>query len=448
MRREVFDLHHVLGELAVAQDHDDARAQRVGPPQLTLEGPAAGVDLAANARAPEVAREHEARRGRAGAEGSDKGVDRIRRLGQVARDEQPLQACGEADGGDAGSAESGDHAVVPAAADERAAGAELVVGAADLEQRARVVVEAPDEARVDGIRRAERVEGGAQPLEVLAVTRAEEVVQRRRVAHRSLVALALRVEDAERVRPEASLGIGGQRLGLRRQVRDERGPVLLSRRRTAERVHDHLDAGDGELVEETDEHVDHLRVAPGPLVAEDLGADLEELPVAAALRSLGPEHRPRVPPARDRLAPVHGVLDVSARGARRAFGAERERFAAMVEGVHFLLDDVRHFADGADEERRRLDVRGPHFAKAVQGHRTRVRAFDALPSPDLVGQHVVHAFHGSERGHTGGIAATLKAWAEADADRGQNVTIRGRDLWPRAHVSVKHASLAKRTRSR
>ena len=298
-----------------------------------------------------------------------------------------------------GPPEIRDHAVVAPSAEERAPCAELVVRAPDLEEGARVVVEPADEAGVDGVGRPQKIERGAQLREVLAVACVEELVKSGRVAHGGAIALVFGVEDAERVGPEAPLRFGRQRRELRRQVGDERVAVPGARLGAAQRVDEDLDAGDLQLGEESDEHVNHLGVAPGPLVAEDLRAELGELPVAPALGALGPEHRPDVPPARHRLALLDGVLDVRPCRAGRALGAQGQRLAVVLERVHLLLDDVGHFADGPHEERRRLDVRRAHLAKAVQAHRAGVRALDALPAPDLVGQHVVHPFDGSERSH-------------------------------------------------
>jgi hypothetical protein len=175
----------------------------------------------------------------------------------------------------------------------------------------------------------------------------------------------------------------------------------------AERVDEHLHAGHVQIGEKTRQQIDHLGIAPGAFVAEDLGAELVKLPVASALRSLRAKHRPRVPPAGHRLFGVHRVLDVRTRRAGRPLRAQREKLAVVLERVHFLFDDVRRLADCANEERRRLDVGRAHFAEAVQAHRARERALDAVPAPDLVGEHVVHALNGAERSHDGAKAGLM-----------------------------------------
>ena len=89
---------------------------------------------------------------------------------------------------------------------------------------------------------------------------------------------------------------------------------------------------------------------------------------------------------------MHAVLGVGAADRRRALGAQRDRApAAVVEGVHLLLDDVRRRADAAGEdvgvlEGRRLDAAVAGAAEDPLG--------DLLQRGARVGvgrQHVVRA---------------------------------------------------------
>ncbi len=151
-----------------------------------------------------------------------------------------------------------------------------------------------------------------------------------------------------------------------------------------------------------DEHVDHLGVAPWPRIAEDLGAELVKLPVPSALGTLRAKHRPRVPPARHRLTGLHPVLDVGARGSRGPLRAKGQSFVVVFEGVHLLFDHLGRLTDGPHEERGRFHVGRSHLAEAIQVQRARIHLLHALPASDLVGEHIVHPFDGSKRGHGAG----------------------------------------------
>ena len=86
----------------------------------------------------------------------------------------------------------------------------------------------------------------------------------------ALSARVLRVEDAQRVRPEAALRVGAQRLLLRRRGTRRALAVLCARLGAADRVQEHVRLGDADVDEEADERVDHLGVAAGAGVAEEL----------------------------------------------------------------------------------------------------------------------------------------------------------------------------------
>ena len=75
-----------------------------------------------------------------------------------------------------------------------------------------------------------------------------------------------------------------------------------------------------------------------------------ELPVAALLRALAPEHRADVVELLHARALVQPVLDVGANHRGGVLRPQRERGAvAVLEGVHFLGDDVGILAHAARE---------------------------------------------------------------------------------------------------
>src|SRR5262249_60452199 len=119
--------------------------------------------------------------------------------------------------------------------------------------------------------------------------------------------------------------------------------------------------------EEIHEHAPHFRVRGRARLTEGFHVGLVELAIASRLRSLVAEHgADRVETDGLRLD-LEPVLDVGAHQPGGGLGTEGERVAAAVlEGVHLLLDDVRLVADAPGEELRALEERQAHPALAVR----------------------------------------------------------------------------------
>ena len=105
----------------------------------------------------------------------------------------------------------------------------------------------------------------------------------------------------------------------------------------AERVDLELDAGQAEIVPQALAHHDDLGIRIRTREAERLDADLVELAIAAALRTLVTEHRADVPQAL-RAVVQHVVLDRRAHDGRGIFRAHRQVFAVqrVGEAVHLF----------------------------------------------------------------------------------------------------------------
>jgi hypothetical protein len=135
----------------------------------------------------------------------------------------------------------------------------------------------------------------------------------------------------------------------------------------------------------------------GPAEADRFGAELEELAVAAALRTLVAEHRALVPEA---LRTVVGqvVFERGAHDAGRAFRTQGQQVAVhrIGEGIHFLLDDVGDGADGAREQAGFLDDRGDDLLVAVALQDRFGGVFEQLPQRRIGREDVVHAFDGDD----------------------------------------------------
>ena len=75
-----------------------------------------------------------------------------------------------------------------------------------------------------------------------------------------------------------------------------------------------------------------------------------ELPVATPLGLFVTEHRARIPQAL-RTVIENIMLERGTYGGCGTFGAQCQTIAVEMidEGIHFLLNDVRHFAEGTNE---------------------------------------------------------------------------------------------------
>src|SRR5262249_7866336 len=151
--------------------------------------------------------------------------------------------------------------------------------------------------------------------------------------------------------------------------------------------------------EEIHEHAHHFRVHGRARLTEGFHVGLVELAIASRLRSLVAEHgADRVETDGLRLD-LEPVLDVGAHEPGGGLGTEGERVAAAVlEGVHLLLDDVRLVADAPREELRALEEREANLAIAVGFEGGSARGLHTLPAPSLRGENVPHATHGLD-GH-------------------------------------------------
>ena len=166
-------------------------------------------------------------------------------------------------------------------------------------------------------------------------------------------------------------------------------PAAVAR---AEGVELKTDRTDLQFTPEAREHHDHFGVDVWTRHPERFGAQLMELTIAAALRTLMAEHRSEVPKAL-RGAVQKIVLVHRADYRRRAFRTKRELVTVhrIGEGIHFLFDDVGHFAHAARKDARVLKNRRADLLIAVALKHVDGRRLNILPNRSVLRKHVVHA---------------------------------------------------------
>lgn len=181
------------------------------------------------------------------------------------------------------------------------------------------------------------------------------------------------------------------------QIRDQ----FLAMRRAlfglTERIQFEADAGESEVVPQTLAHHDDFGVGVRPGEAERLHADLMELAITPALRTLMTEHRTDVPQTL-RAVVQQVVLDGRAHDRRGVLRAHRQMLAVerVGEAVHLLLDDVGHFADAAREQLRVLDDRRADVLIAVCAQHRLDGGFEEIPQRGILREDVVHALHAAQ----------------------------------------------------
>ena len=219
------------------------------------------------------------------------------------------------------------------------------------------------------------------------------------------------VEDAERVGDGAALAVGAHLADNWNEGGAQGFVVAGAVGGGADGVEFEGPAGDAELVEQGGEHFQDFGVAEGAFAAggwraDDFGADLRELAVAAFLRALAAELGADVKELLELAGFAEPVLDVGADYAGGVFGAEGEglgffglRAGAVFPGVHLLGDDVGFFADAAGEEGGVFEDGGADFAEVVAGEDVAGGGLDAVPEGGFRRQQVARAADGFQGGH-------------------------------------------------
>ena len=151
---------------------------------------------------------------------------------------------------------------------------------------------------------------------------------------------------------------------------------------------------DTQLPPQPRRHHNQLGIHIRAVHAETLHADLVKLAIAAFLRALMAKHRALVPQPLD-LIVQQTVFNTGPHAAGGAFWPHAQALAiAVFEGIHLLLDDIGHFADGALEQLGFFHNGQPDFLVGVSLQHASRAIFQVLPINGVRRQDVVHAADG------------------------------------------------------
>src|ERR1019366_5774693 len=278
----------------------------------------------------------------------------------------------------------------------------LATGDVELECGPGVVVEAPNERRLQAVDDAQDGQVVAHGREV-SLARIAQLVgdpwcARVELGHGRV----LRVEQPERVLVEPLALDRRQPIGMECVIGGQCRDVGRPAGGITDRVEEDLHLVEAGQAIEAPAELDDLGIDGRTGVADRLDVELPELAVAAGLGAVIPEHRAGHRQL-DRLRPgLHPMLDIGAHDTGGRVRPERPRFAliaAVGDPEELLLDDVSDSAhatleDGGLLEHRRLDL-----AVAIAPGQVRGNGLEAPEGRPFRGQQVAGAAWGAEGGH-------------------------------------------------
>jgi len=318
------------------------------------------------------------------------------------RSMQHVDAARDANARHLRTAELFDEVVVATASSYRdiAALGELRIGQDAFHHRAGVVVETADERLVHLVFVTEPLERGRDLVEVLAVLRAEELVEGRCRRHEGAVLRVLRVEDAQRVGLETLPRFLRERVPVRREVGGQR----LGDLRPALGVPDRVDlepvASQPELPKEARGEIDDLDVCRRLLGSETLQTPLPELPVAKKLRPLPAKHRVGVEEAYGARRPMQTVLEERTGHGGGPLGSQRQPALAVQRNVvHLLSHDVAGLADTFHEDGAIFDDRRDNPRVAIAQRARLDHGLQRVEGGRFFGEQVPHSARGLKTRH-------------------------------------------------
>jgi hypothetical protein len=199
------------------------------------------------------------------------------------------------------------------------------------------------------------------------------------------------VQYAQRILVEAANTILIQAIFHCQEIIDQRVPVGMPRFRRSQRVDFQLQSGQTEPLPHACAHYNQFRIDVRPLVSERLDVELVKLAISPLLRFLVTEHRPGGPQFLA-LIVQQSIRDARPHHAGSRLGAQcQAHLVPILEGVHLLLDDVRHFANRAAEQLGMLQDRQSYFPITVGFDDITDNGLQVTPDRHRVRQDVVHS---------------------------------------------------------
>ena len=160
----------------------------------------------------------------------------------------------------------------------------------------------------------------------------------------------LAIENTQGIGMQASLFFVAERVHVPRKIFDQLGAMTGARFTVTQGIELQLDITQAQLAPQPRRQNNllgfHIRAGK----SQGLEPELMELTIASTLRLFVAEHRAGIPQAL-RAVVQQIVFQHRANGRCRAFGPQGQAFAvqAVDKGIHFLFDNIGHFAQRTHE---------------------------------------------------------------------------------------------------
>ena len=262
----------------------------------------------------------------------------------------------------------------------------------DLHGGACVIVQPADDERVFHVGDAQDAEELFDFLEVRAAGIVEVLCDARRPRCDLVAAGLLALQDPQGVHLQPPLAVCAQLIAVRPEIGAQGFHICWPAHRIADAVQPDLHLGKAQRLYQPDGQAEDFDIGRRSRRAQHLRSELVVHAKAALLRPVIAEHRGDVVEAHRLRQRAHAVLEVGAHDACGSFRTQREAPPAAVgEGVHLFLDDVRRLAGGTLKDLGVLHDRRADLPVSVAGGKFSDQRLQRLPLRRVVGKDVVNS---------------------------------------------------------
>ena len=335
----------------------------------------------------------------------------------LAQENDTLQSQGKAETVGGPAPQDLGQPVVAPAAHQGILGAQSRAG--DLKGGAAVVVQPPHQPGHDLEPDVAALEMSQELIEVQAAGLAQTLQDRGKRLDDRLAGPVLAVQHPQRIGLAAPAAVGAESVLFISQRRLQFPHKPGSASAAADGIHQQFGLPHADPVQEQLQQLDHFRFDGRMIRAQHLGSQLVELPEASLLRPFPPEHGPQVVDLPDLRVPMDLVFQIGPNHRRRPLGTQGERAAVtVVEGVHFLGDDIGIFAHSPGKQLGAFEDRGADFGEAVDREDLPGGLLHPIPYRRFLRQNVSSPLDGLD--HESSIGQARSGVLQPNGDLGGN----------------------------
>ena len=209
-------------------------------------------------------------------------------------------------------------------------------------------------------------------------------------SHEGFSMVDLAVKDTQGAAVKAALAVLAQFLQMRTEIVLQEGAVLRAAFRAADGIDLEFKVLEAKPFEDRNSKQDGFRIHHRGRGAHRFDAKLMELSHAASLGTVVPEHGSDIEDLQRHRFSIEFIFDEGTYDSSRIFGTKRNASAtAVVERIHFLINNVRTVTDASLEEFRMLEDWRADFLIVEFAANVAQDGFDIPPAIDRAGQDVL-----------------------------------------------------------